>query len=479
MNNYILRPNMPVVLDNIYKHFSNRFINLKNTVVLNVLISKIAQMLTSKRILIDDVGRYVIPNWYSMVFVASGFGKDRLVKDLNELIFPDFRNWFTEKSRQYKSNKIEDIKYVAKDKFQGDKQENQQRAFIEAEIEKIRELVLEMADGTQEGFYSDGLAFFNADFGSLFVTISEFGKFLQSSTTEKEQFINCLFNAYDGKISSKCIKGGKREADIEGLPVNALLYSDHNLILNEVKHIVNSLLQTGLNRRSVISFQTNRELKNESMSYDIEKMFNETAKDLGKDLFLLFEKCRLDNRYILLPDSKTALNVYDQKCIDLYNKTENEFLKAEIKSRVFKSLKLSCLYACLNHPKDLTINPEDVEQAISTIEFLSQDLKELINYRPKYCDKYDKIFKFFLENIGKGFTKTSLTYKHHTEIGISRKNFTDNFDETISIVRNIAKEEGYLLQEKPINNNSGKEYKLVKIEIDDSLPDLNKLMRAS
>ena len=82
-----------------------------------------------------------------------------------------------------------------------------------------------MADGTQEGFYSDGLAFFNADFGSLFVTISEFGKFLQSSTTEKEQFINCLFNAYDGKISSKCIKGGKREADIEGLPVNALLYS--------------------------------------------------------------------------------------------------------------------------------------------------------------------------------------------------------------------------------------------------------------
>ena len=98
MNNYILRPNMPIVLDNIYKHFSNRFINLKNTVVLNVLISKIAQMLTSKRILIDDVGRYVIPNWYSMVFVASGFGKDRLVKDLNELIFPDFRNWFTKKA---------------------------------------------------------------------------------------------------------------------------------------------------------------------------------------------------------------------------------------------------------------------------------------------------------------------------------------------------------------------------------------------
>ena len=27
--------------------------------------------------------------------------------------------------------------------------------------------------------------------------------------------------------------------------------------------------------------------------------------------------------------------------------------------------------------------------AISTIDFLSQDLKELINYKPKYCDKYD------------------------------------------------------------------------------------------
>ena len=209
-NNYILKPTMPAVLDNIYTHFSNRFINLKNTVVLNVLLSKIAQMLTSKRILLDVVGRDVIPNWYSMVFVASGFGKDRLVKDLNELVFQDFRNWFVEKSKRYKQDRIEDIKFFAKDKFQGEKQENQQRAFIEAETEKIRELVLEMADGTQEGFYSDGLAFFNADFGSLFVTISEFGKFLQSSTTEKEQFINCLFNAYDGKISSKCIKGGKR-----------------------------------------------------------------------------------------------------------------------------------------------------------------------------------------------------------------------------------------------------------------------------
>lgn len=476
MNNYILKPSMPVILDNIYSHFSNRFVNLNNTVVLNVLLSKTAQMLTSKRILIDDIGRDVIPNWYSMVFVASGFGKDRLVKDLNELVFKDFRNWFAEKSKRYKQNRIEDIKYIAKDKYPGEKQENQQRAFIEAETEKIRDLVLEMADGTQEGFYSDGLAFFNADFGSIFVTISEFGKFLQASTTEKEQFINCLFNAYDGKISSKCIKGGKREADIEHLPVNALLYSDHNLILNEVKHIINSLLQTGLNRRSVISFQANRKLKNEAMPYEVEKMFNETAKNLGRELFSQFEKCKLGDKYTLLPESKTALNIYEQKCIDLYNKTENDFLKSEIKSRVFKSLKLSCLYACLNHPKDLIIKPEDIEQAISTIEFLSQDLKELIDYRPKYCDKYDKIFNFFLENLGTGFTKTNLTYKHHQAIGISRTNFTDNFDDTISIVKNIAKEEGYLLQEKPINRNSGTEYKLVKIETDDSLPDLNRLM---
>ena len=101
-NNYILKPTMPAVLENIYTHFSNRFINLKNTVVLNVLLSKIAQMLTSKRILLDVVGRDVIPNWYSMVFVASGFGKDRLVKDLNELVFQDFRNWFVEKSKRYK-----------------------------------------------------------------------------------------------------------------------------------------------------------------------------------------------------------------------------------------------------------------------------------------------------------------------------------------------------------------------------------------
>lgn len=64
MNNQ--KPIMPDCLLEIYSLFCNRYINLKPSIILNILLVKTAQMLTSKRILIDEVGRDIIPNWFTM-----------------------------------------------------------------------------------------------------------------------------------------------------------------------------------------------------------------------------------------------------------------------------------------------------------------------------------------------------------------------------------------------------------------------------
>ena len=136
-------------------------------------------------------------------------------------------------------------------------------------------------------------------------------------------------------------------------------------------------------------------------------------------------------------------------------------MKKEIKSRELKALKLSCIYACLNHPAQFVINTEDIKQAITTIEFLSIDFEKFINYRPETNDFYDRLFNFILENQGKeDITKHKLTYKYFKQLGISRKNFIDSFDDAIEIVKGIAKANDYTLIEQSINNNSGMKYYL-------------------
>ena len=460
--------NMPAILEGIFTLYQGKYINLSDKFILNILISKTAQMLTGKRITLDEAGKTNIPNWYSINFIPSGYGKDRLVNDLDQNIFSDYREWFKEQAKKQHNAEIERINKIAEEKYTGSKQEKAKAAFIEKETEKIRNLVIEIQDGTQEGFYADCKVFSNAPFGSVYIKLSELGLYLKSLSNEKLQFINCLYNAYDGVINSKCIKGGAREAQIENLPVNALLYSDYTLFQGDIKAIFNSLVSTGLGRRALISFQTPAALQDEYMTTNEEKAFYQKAKEYGKNLFSIFYNLPFNACYVLDTEAKdNVLNAYKRELIHQFNNTDNELLKKEIKSRELKALKLSCIYACLNHPKEFVINTQDVRQAIATIEFLCTDFEKFINYRPETNDFYDRLFNFILENQGKKeITKYKLTYDYYKQLGIPRRRFLNTFDEAIEIVKGIAKANDYTLIEQSINNNAGMKYYLQPLTTD-------------
>lgn len=473
LNNIIITSNdilnnMPAILRDIFTLYQGKYINLSDKFILNILISKMCQMLTGKRITLNETGKINIPNWYSINFIPSGYGKDRLVSDLDKNIFSDYREWFKENAKRYYQTEIERINKIAEEKYTGSKQEKMKAAFIEKETEKIRNIIIEIQDGTQEGFYADCKGFSNAPFGSAYIKISELGLYLKSLSNEKLQFINCLYNAYDGVINSKCIKSGTRENQIENLPINALLYSDYTLFQGDIKTIFNSLISIGLGRRALISFQAPDTLQDESMTANEEQIFYKKAQKYGENLFSIFYNLPFNACYVLDEDAKNnVLNVYKRELIDKFNNTDNELLKKEIKSRELKALKLSCIYACLNHPIEFGINTEDVRQAIATIEFLSTDFKKFINYRPETNDFYDKLFNFILENQDKEeITKYKLTYRYFQQLGISRKKFIDTFEEAIEIVKGIAKAKDYTLIEQSINNNSGMKYYLQPLTTD-------------
>lgn len=470
--------NMPEILQKLLSTYQKRYINTSPKFLLNVLISKTAQMLTGKRVTFDEAGKINIPNWYAIIFAPSGYGKDRLVNDLDLNVFKNYRLWFTDRAKQHYTNSVERVKRIAEEKYQN--KEKQKISFIDNETAKIRHIVLEISNGTQEGLYTDCKAFSNADFGSAYIKITEFGSFLETSSTDKLQFFNCLFDAYDGKIYSKCIKNESRQESIENMPVNALLYSDYTLFQKQLKTTLNNLLKTGLNRRCVITFQTLNKLKADCFTLEQENRFNNIAQTLGDELFSIFTKIDFNNCYVLAPEAKNEeLNNYKIRLTQQANNTELSEIRTELLSRELKALKLSCLFACLNHPEELVINQHDVQQAISTVEYLSSDFKEFINYKPRANDFYDNVFNFFLSHQQEEITKTSLTRTYFKEFNVSRMNFINNFDETIEIVKGIAQEKGYILIEQSFNNNSGTKYYLQPLNntCDKSLPHLEDILK--
>ena len=471
--------NMPEILQDLLRTYQQRYINTSQKFLLNVLISKTAQMLTGKRIIFNEAGKINIPNWYAIIFVPSGYGKDSFVTDLDTNVFKDYRLWFKNKAKEYRNNEIERIKLLAVEKY-GDN-EKAQNTFIETETSKIRNIVIDISNGTQEGLYTDCKAFSNADFGSAYIKISELGGFLETLSTDKQQFFNCLFEAYDGKINSKCIKNESREESIENMPVNALLYSDYTLFQKELKTTLNNLLKTGLNRRSVITFQTLDKLKEDCFSLQQKEDFEKKARTLGEKLFTIFLNIPAKACYKLDAEANdTVLNNYKKQLIKQINDTEQPDIRTELLSRELKALKLSCLFACLNHPEELVINQLDMQQAISTVEYLSIDFKEFVNFRPKTKDICDNLFEFILENQNKEeITKTKLTTQYYKQFGISRKRFKNEFDENISIVKEIANSKDYILIEQSINNNSGTKYYLQSLNniSDESIPHLEDMLK--
>lgn len=452
---YKVLEDMPDLLGSMVNLLLHKHINVPLNSILNVVLVKTAQMITSKRITLKEVENVLHPNYYAIVFMPSGFGKDKLLKELKEHFFLSFKLWFNDKARDFEIQKKEKIKTDAMSSCTSDKE---QKAYIKEQTSRFRDMVIEISDGTLEGVFEDAKTFNEAGLGSIFTVLNEFGSYLKATSPTREQFLSFLYEAYDGVIPSKCIKSDKRQVSIENMPVNALLYSDHTLFYKNLKSMFENLMLTGLGRRSIVTFFSDKKLKDGQLSHNEEKTFFEQAKSFNDNLFATFLKLDDNACFILEKDAKdNVLNKYSSYLTTLFNDTDDEMLKKEVKSRELKALKLACLYACLNHPQEHIINSTDVAQAITTIQALSSDFKNFVTFKPKRKDEYERIFDFFVENLNKGFNKGELISKF-MQLGFTRRKAKSEFDEAITFVSEIAQNKGYFLLQEPINNNSGNKY---------------------
>lgn len=396
-------------------------------------------MFNSKRIRLDESGRYNLVNWFSIIFFTSGGGKDRLVDDMDKFIFKQYHEWFKTKAQNI----------IAK--------------FLDKKFQSLN-LVNEIQDGTYEGVIYLSKIINLLNFGSIFIKINEFGDYIKNSDNKRKILLSMFNQLYSCVVPNKIIKSEIFTEEIPDIPVSVLAYSDYTLFANEMRSYFKKILNTGYARRFMFSFQELDKLNFNPLSDEEEREIYNSLEKLGQELFEIFSNIQSNTCYELTANAKNILNDYKFKICELYNSESDPLLKKEINSRELKALKLSCLYACINHGQVLEIQEEDIIQAIDTVEFLSQDFKKFLHYSPKADDKYEQAYKFLRENEGLEFTKTKLLEIFTKQFGFKREPLRNNFYDAISAIWEIAQEEGYTIIYYNNKCKNGTFFSLVKNE---------------
>ena len=91
----------PELLQQIQNILTTMYPNISKNIITNIMIEKIAQMLTAKWITFENA------SWYALVILKSGGGKDRLVNDIDKFVMQDFINYYQTMSQRIYQAEIE------------------------------------------------------------------------------------------------------------------------------------------------------------------------------------------------------------------------------------------------------------------------------------------------------------------------------------------------------------------------------------
>ncbi|MDD3594025.1 MAG: hypothetical protein PHX18_05295 [Candidatus Gastranaerophilales bacterium] len=434
--------NAPIIIKNTMNFLEKVQPNLKNTIKLSLTLIKFMQMVNFKRVSFKELNNHRICNLYLLVFAPSGSGKDKALKNLNTHIFrkvlDEIKNTYDEK---YETEKKEIAKkYINKE--------------AKAELKKLRKLTLETNSATPEGICQDAGSLLKVDFGSIFIKISELSSMEHH---ECKKFLKMIISCYDGDFDSKSIKSEQRLDNISFLPISFVGLSDPSEFFTSLKNEIEKMFKTGLARRAITVFQPYYKSSpipdNYRKQIELAQWFAGETSDEVKNIF---NQIQIGSTYTIENEAiDTVLLNYKRYVQEEGNREDDDILKKEFQNRELKVLNIACLYASLNHPQDLRISVDDVNQAITTIQFISDDMRLFIEHKPDKFDEYDKFFNFLVKNTGKRFSKTILINNHHNEIGMKRNYLRKNFSDIIIILKEIAELKGYMLKEEYNQKHNG------------------------
>jgi len=430
--------------------------------MINSLNAKLAQMATFKRISFKEGGFSPEQriNYYALNFVPSGGGKDKIIREIDDLLLSGFKQYFDNKNNDYIRSKEAELKRQAELKFPDN--EKKQTDFYLKNSGSIRNLRYEIKDGTPEGLIADCETLMDSELGSLFIRIPELGLFFKNPTQPQQLFINTAIELYEGKSSGKSTKNESRTTDVDGISSNCLFYSDtEGLLKDSANEYLMNIFEAGLMRRSFVTYQPLKELK--ILSYEeeteaLEKAYRYAEEVLNIKLKSILTNIPANGVYKLTDKARKFFHEYKisnkKRFNNLLSDTDSILLK-ELQGRFWKCLKLAGMIAAINHPSMLEINETDITQAIYQAELFAVDLEQFFKAKPK--SDTDKLFYYLVENKDKWISKKDIRGQNF----VCKNNFKPWIEENIEYIKEMALERGFEVKEETFHNNLGIRYKLV------------------
>lgn len=400
--------------------------NIDDIALVNVLNSKLTNMITQTGVNFKQYSnsKPATLSYYGINFMNSGANKDYVVDCINDYLMP-----FVELSiKQH----IEDYKIQYRQEQEMLRPGAKQAKLIEEEIQQIRVANYEIYNPNYTGLYKEAEQISKIKFGSLFIRIGELGDYLDnivSGNQSKKELYQKLKDIYEGTVAPSIIAGDNKREILRKIPVQALMYTDFENLLNEkIKKYYLMSLKTGLARRSFIYMPLEENGKICYPSKPEEK--SEYIKDLlllqndYKNLFDVLNNKR-NKTYEMSVEASEEIYKYNCECIDYFNKSKDDIiLKLELKESFWKITKLSVVYSILGNPEDNIVNKEAVEMAISFYRAIQPSLKAVIEKRE--LSEVEKIAQYLYNNRDKEYITSGDIRK--TNI-IKGHNFSKFFDE--------------------------------------------------
>lgn len=440
-----------------------------------ILYTKLAQVLALDRVVIEsnhiDSNKKIFPNMFSILFLSSGTGKDKIVDGLDHDFFSPI--WLDFKDRYGAWMVTEDARIKDEVETKYKKSGAEKEKYIQAQLP--RDLVIEVDSGTPEAIHSVRESLSAARMGGVFFKHPEFTDFFVSKNTLNMEFLNVMKKSYEGDLGVKVIKSEKRAKETKGVPMNMLAYSSiYGLEKN--REDVLSVFSRGMARRSFVYVET--EVPSIASKLEEETDFDQIYEELvhGKDnLKSVVEYCKpffwslytanrdnvpelpteFGSAYKFDKEADVILKLYSLHCknqmSNLASDSEKEYITSEVKNRHWKVMKLATVIAAFEHPTAKVVTRDDVRFAIVLCEIFSEHYRKFI-VSQESNSPYDSLIEFLKKNEGNWYLKGDIMQQGF----IGRNEFARWFEQAIEYCETYFYATDYTFETSKANTNGFK-----------------------
>jgi hypothetical protein len=436
-----------------------------------VFYTKVAQTLGLNRTMVKSElhigdgreGMYL--NMYTILFLGSGIGKDRVTNLVGQVFMKEVQQEFYTKYSQLLEEKKKLILDRAKELYPNDKK--QRNNYVR--MNEPHNFAFELSRGTPQGVYSYRKSLKDVGYGCVTFQHGEFADYYMSKDDTNQMFLDIMIDGYYGDTKAGVLKTERSIEPVLDVPMNMLVHSANTDFLTDanLKKSLYSFLSNGMARRSFVCVTKGNPINTDILVDDYIKNGLEVKKEteayirpIQLAFYNVYRNVIFDNKpaYTLSPESDRLLAEYKLEIARLQKLPMAQHIAGELRGRAERAMKLACIMSAYEYPEDHIIDVSFLESAIGITEYYGNRYRMYFEEQDK--PDYIKLIELLIQNKGEWVDKTSIK-----EAKVIRgSNFTQGLNEAVSLAMSSMFDKSMVIEEKP-NGSRGTIYRIIDNDI--------------